>query len=252
MSIPTLFFLHHLGGSRRTWTPVLELLADAVPVVAMDLPGFGDAARTHGYTVADMVHAVTRTIRSHNPRHWLIVGHSMGAKVATAVARAVEDGDTGLAGLSGLILIAGSPPGPEPMEREKRDTLLSWFQGDKESSRREAERYVEESVSRPLTAERFELAVRDVLRANRAAWVAWLESGSREDWAGRVGRLHTPALVIAGEEDDALGPAAQRQWMLPHLHQPSLTTLSGTGHLLPLECPNVLAPRILEHAALVR
>lgn len=252
MSVPTVFFLHYLGGSRRTWTPVLDLMSDAVPVVAVDLPGFGDAARTHGYAVSEMADAVMHAIRRHQPRHWLLVGHSMGAKVAAVVARTAEDGGSGLGGLAGLVLAAGSPPGPEPMDREKRDTLLSWFQGDKASSRHEAERYVQDNVSRPLAPDCFDLAVRDVLRANRAAWVAWLESGSREDWSDRVGVLSTPTLVLAGAEDDALGPAAQRQLVLPHLRQPVIETLHGVGHLLPLERPDTLAPRILEHAALVR
>ena len=43
--------------------------------------------------------------------------HSMGAKVGLAVAWRVEDRE---AGIAGLVLLAGSPPSPEPMEEERR------------------------------------------------------------------------------------------------------------------------------------
>ncbi len=205
----TIYLLHYLGGSRREWRRVTELLRSNVRVIALDLPGFGESAGTPGYTVAEMAAAVARAVRVRDPGRWIIAAHSMGAKVAAVVARSAEDGAAGLDGLAGTILVAGSPPAPEPMPEQQRQMMLGWFAGDPESNRADARQYVDANSGPALTADDAELAVADALRANRAAWVAWLEAGSREDWSARVGVLQTPALIIAGADDENLGPSAQ-------------------------------------------
>ena len=83
---PTLFCLHALGMSRLEYGPVTDALGDDVEVVALDLPGFGDATTVDGVTVDDMVRQVTRQIRRHGATRWLLVGHSMGGMAITQAA----------------------------------------------------------------------------------------------------------------------------------------------------------------------
>ncbi len=246
--LPTVFLLHYLGGSAREWSAVTALLAGHFRCVAIDLPGFGDAADRPGYSVAEMADAVSEAIRAENPPRWVLVGHSMGAKVATLVARRAEDGAEELAGLSHLVLLAGSPPAPEPMDETRRKTMMSWFSADGAASRAEAQSFVDASVGQALPTALNGPAVDDVLRTCRAAWLAWLESGSREDWADRIGVLRTPALIVAGEKDADLGPAAQASLMARHFASPRLSTLSGAGHLLPMERPAEVARLVADHA----
>lgn len=247
---PTVFCLHYLGGSAREWAPVAARL-EGLACVAIDLPGFGDAARTPGYSLADMAAFVGRAIRSAAPGRWILVGHSMGAKVAAVVAREAEDGAPGLAGLAGLVLIAGSPPGPEPMPHEQRQTMLSWFAGDADSRRAQAQQYIAANAGADLDVGLADEAVADVLRADRAAWLAWLEKGSLEDWSSRVGILQTPTVVVAGSTDENLGPAAQHDLMAPHFAHVRSVTLAGAKHLLPLERAPEIAGLIEQHVAAV-
>ena len=85
----------------------------------------------------------------------------------------------------------------------------------------------------PSTRERRE----DVLRSSEAAFASWLTTGSKEDLTSRVGTLAVPALVLAGTEDAALGPDAQRKSTLPYFENVELVVLDGCGHLAPLERP---------------
>ena len=245
---PTLFLIHFLGGSGREWSEVTSLLAESFRCVAIDLPGFGDAAGRPGYSVAAMADAVSEAVRAANPQRWVLVGHSMGAKVATVVAHRAENGAEGLAGLSHLVLLAGSPPAPEPMDETRRKTMLSWFSADVVTSRTQAQSFIDDSVGQPLPQALNGQAVDDVLRIHRAAWLAWLESGSLEDWTDRIGVLRTPALIVAGEKDTDLGSAAQERLMARHFESTRLSTLSGAGHLLPMERPTEVARLILDHA----
>ena len=245
---PHLFLLPFLAATGRQWAGVMARLEDRFRCVPIDLPGFGDAAGQAGYGVAEMADAVAGIVRRHAPRRWLIAGHSMGGKVAAVVARRAEDGEGGLSGLAGLVLVAASPPCPEPMDEGERARMRSWFAGDAEARLRQARDYVAANAGGPLDPAVLEGAAADVARMDRAAWVAWLDGGSREDWSERIGVLRTPALVIAGETDPALGPEAQRRHVVPHLAAHRLEVLPGAGHLLPLERPAELARLVADHA----
>ena len=247
---PTVYCLHYLGGSARAWTQVAALMRHA-HVVALDLPGFGSSTDVVGYSVAEMATTIAHKIGAGSPQRWLLAGHSMGAKVAAAIARRAEDGEASLAGLVGLVLVAGSPPSPEPKPDEQRSTMLAFFVGDEDANRADARRYVSQNVASPLDPAREATASDDALRMQRAAWRAWLEVGSREDWSERIGTLQTPALIIAGERDENLGRDAQETLMVPHFANVELRTLAGAKHLLPIERPHEVARAIDELAARV-
>ena len=244
---PLLVCLHWLGGSGRTWDLVAARLEPEIRLLGIDLPGFGDAAHLSGASVAAMADHVAQVVRSAGAGRWMLAGHSMGAKVALAVARQAEDGAPGLGGLSHLVLLAGSPPAPEPMDEARRQEMLGWFAGSPETSRAEAQQLIDGSVGAPLDPAGKARVSEDMLRLNREAWVAWLERGSREDWIDRIGVLATPALVIAGEKDGDLGPAGQKRLMTRHLARLDFVVLPGVGHLAPVERPDEVARLIAAH-----
>ncbi|MCJ2123306.1 alpha/beta hydrolase [Methylobacterium sp. J-077] len=248
MSAPDLLFsLHFLGGSARTWAPVSRALGDAPVCVPVDLPGFGNAAGATGFSVAAMADHVAAVIRSRAPARFAIAGHSMGAKVALALARRSEDGEPGLEGLTDLILISGSPPSPEPIPEDRRAKMIAWIDADPETRLREAKAFVRANVGASLDPETEASAVADVLQAAPDAWKAWLQSGANEDLSRRIGILSTPALILAGSEDADLGADAQRALMAPHLAHYRVVTVDGVGHLLPLERPEALADLLRTH-----
>lgn len=265
---PLLVLLHWLGGSGRTWTEVAEVASECgYRVASIDLPGFGEAAavpnhvqgeNSDAHSVEAMATAVTTTITSLRTdrdlmgRPWLMGGHSMGGKVAAVVARRAADGEAGLEGLRGLLLVSPSPPSPEPMPGGKREELLASLgqrTGDDSEDRKRAAKFLLSNTGKLALPP--EIAARsedDLLRMSRAAFRHWLESGSKEDWSERVGVLPFPALILAGSEDAALGPQAQREHTLPRFHEAKLVTLRGCGHLGPLERPAEVVLRFVEFA----
>jgi pimeloyl-ACP methyl ester carboxylesterase len=239
--------LHFLGGSARSWSEVVAKLAWRFSCLSLDLPGFGCAADAGAYTVEAMADDVAARVRRLGLGRWTIAGHSMGAKVAAVLARRAEDGEAGLEGLRGLVLVAGSPPSPEPMEDDKRQAMLGWFTGGEAAWPDQARGYIDANLAAPLDPAVHERAVADVLRMQPDAWAAWLHNGSREDWSDRVGLLRTPAAILYGAEDAALGEAAQRRLMAPHFASHRLVKLTGAAHLLPMERPDAVAELIADH-----
>ena len=237
----TVVLLHALGGSARSFDLVAERLA-GIDAVTLDLPGFGGAVEAEGFGVAEMAAGVIAAVAARTPERWMLVGHSMGGKVAAAVARAAAEG-AAPDGLSGLVLLAASPPAPEPMGERRRADMLGWLAGGPIGDR-DARAFVDANTARTLPTSLRAATAADVRRSSRRAWTAWLESGSREDWRGRVGTLPYPALIAAGADDGDLGEAAQRRLNAPHYAEAEVAVIAGAAHLLPLERPDAVAALI--------
>ncbi len=252
---PLVLLIHWLGGSSLSWKEVGDGLAQGgLRCVAVDLPGFGRSAGAQDFSISTMVGELVeaaRALREGKPgAPWFLAGHSMGGKLATLVARAAEDGTEGLEDLRGMVLLSPSPPGPEPMKESKREEMLEDLGPrtlGEPKRRKNAEEFVDDNTGRlPLLNQVHTRTVEDLLHMNSEAFVAWLDRGSKEDWSARVGVLKTPALVLAGTEEAALGPDAQAIATLPHFENATFVPLEGGGHLAPLERPDEVIDRMLE------
>lgn len=248
---PTLFLLHALGSSAREWDSVIRQLDDRFDCVALDLPGFGDRTDDPRTDVAQMLDWLSDEVRARAPDAWMIVGHSMGGKLATLLTARAEAGAIGLSALAGTVLVAGSPPTPEPMAENRRAEMVGWF-ADGPPTEDQARRFVRANIAGDLPPLLFDAAVADVQRSGRHAWLAWLERGSREDWSDRVGRLNTPALVVAGADDGDLGEEAQRRLNAPLYVRAMVEVVADAAHLIPYEQSRALAALIDAHWAHAR
>ncbi|MGN6325382.1 alpha/beta fold hydrolase [Pseudolysinimonas sp.] len=241
---PTIFALPALGSGARSFEPLAAALAADADLVAIDLPGFGGRSAADGTTVDEMVALVLREIRRRQPHRWLLLGHSMGGKIASLVAARTLSGDAPLFGLAGVVLLAGSPPSPEPMDEDRRERMLSWTADGSRLNAAQIREFIDGNVGAPLPDDRDALMRELLAAADPEAWTAWLQRGSREDRSAETGVLDLPALVIAGGEDADLGEEAQRAVNGPVYPRARFATLDGAGHLLPLERPDEVAAAI--------
>ncbi|MEP9400550.1 alpha/beta hydrolase [Sphingomonas silueang] len=249
MTQPTLVFLHALGASGREWDLVRAHLPDH-RCIALDLAGFGARADAGYADVATMADSLADQIRARELAACVLVGHSMGGKIVTLVAARAASGEQGLAGILGVVLVAASPPAPEPIADDRRARMIGWV-ATGPVARADAETFVDANCAARLPDPVRERAIADVERSNREAWLGWLERGSREDWTARVGTVAIPALILAGAEDGDLGEAAQRALNLPHYPHGTVAAIDGAAHLIPYEQPEALAKAIAGHGAAV-
>lgn len=243
---PTLFLLHALGSSAAEWSDVQQALGDGYRCVALDLPGFGTRRADDDFAVEQMADNICHAIRADGATAWMIVGHSMGGKLATIVAARAMSGEQGLSGLAGVVLVAASPPSPEPMDEARRARMLQWWETGTIAPQHAVE-FIEANTASALGSPALNQAMADVCRSSADAWRAWLQRGSLEDWSAFVGTLEVPALLLAGACDGDLGADAQRRLNLPHLANVRLAVVDGAAHLIPYEQPRVLADHIARH-----
>jgi pimeloyl-ACP methyl ester carboxylesterase len=228
---PTLLFLHHFGGSGRSWRGVIDRLPGHYCCIAPDLPGFGSASGCPGpFTTSASADGIIALIEELGLRDYRLIGHSMGGKIALAVAARAPEG------LRALILLSPSPPTPEPIENSDRAHLLaSW--GDRDAMTT----LIEKITARPLSVADREQHLADMLATSKPAWEAWLNHGSREDISASLVKIGIPISIVSGEGDETIPGDVLRGELLQRAPRATLEIVPGAGHLLPVEAPDEVA-----------
>lgn len=233
----TLVFLHMFGGSIRTWASVVDRLAGERRCIAIDLPGFGDSEPLADPGVAATARVLRDFLGALGVDRCTVLGHSMGGKLAMALAAR----DPGR--VDGLILVEPSPLEPEPTKPDKQaKTLAAW--GDPAA----VAALIDGLPRRPIDASLRGQLLEDHLRSARIAWDWWVRQGSQEDLRGLAPLIRARALVIRGGDDPVFDLAIHRR-LADSLPRGEIESLRGVGHLAPLEAPGDLAECIGRHAA---
>lgn len=235
INAPALVFLHYWGGSSRTWRHVTQSLGPAFRTIALDQRGWGQSDKPPGgYTLATLADDAQRLIESLGLDHYVLVGHSMGGKVAQLLASRHP------AGLTGLVLVAPSPPSPMNVPLAVRQDMVNAY--DSRGSILATVRQV--LAASPLQPDDLETVVQDSLRGAPAAKVAWPMAASQEDICAQAALIRVPTLVISGEKDQVDPPAVLQQELMTRIPHATLHMLPGIGHLSPLEAPGDLSDLI--------
>jgi pimeloyl-ACP methyl ester carboxylesterase len=84
---PALVLIHGLGGSTRWWDALVPMLARSHRVIRIDLLGHGQSAKPagDGYAIPLQGARVGAALEQLGVRHAIVVGHSTGGSVATAL-----------------------------------------------------------------------------------------------------------------------------------------------------------------------
>ncbi|MBB3212702.1 pimeloyl-ACP methyl ester carboxylesterase [Herbaspirillum sp. Sphag1AN] len=235
-----LVFLHYWGGSTRTWHHVTHALSDAYRTICMDHRGWGQSdAPEEGYGLADLAADAQGVIDALNLRRYVLVGHSMGGKVAQLLAAQQP------AGLAGLVLVAPSPPQPLSMPPEARAMMTDAY-----TTRINVEMSINHVLTaKPLSPADREQVIQDSLRGATQAKVAWPQSTSLEDITSQVAAIKVPTIVIAGEADRVDSVDLLQRELLSRVTHARLHVVPGTGHLSMLESPEEVTRLIREFVA---
>jgi pimeloyl-ACP methyl ester carboxylesterase len=101
---PAVVFVHGWQADRSVWSEVAAALGPRVRSIAVDLPGFGESNTLPGpFTVERFAEDLRALIETLGAAPAIVVGHSMGGKVASRLAIAAPEV------VGGLVLIAPVP-----------------------------------------------------------------------------------------------------------------------------------------------
>lgn len=240
---PALVFVHHWGGSSRTWAGVVARLQGRFRCIAIDARGAGDSAvPARGYGTRDHASDVRGVVDALRLPRYVVVGHSMGGKAAQVLAARRPPG------LVGIALIASSPPSPMVIDEAQREQMKRAY------ADRGAVEWSLDNVllGTAVSTEVREQLIADALRLGPEAVEGWVERGSREDFSDMAADIEVPVLIVAGELDRVDPLAVVKSHLLPHYPSARVELLPGKGHLLPVEAPAEIAAAVGAFAAGLR
>lgn len=236
---PALVFLHYWGGSARTWDLVVDRLAGR-DMLTVDFRGWSRSRDLAGpCTLRRLAGDTLAVIADAGVTDHVLVGHSMGGKVAQLIAA------TRPAGLRGIILVGSAPAKPAAgVTPEYRETLSHAYDSDES---------VAGARDRILTATELPESIKSQITADSragtdAARTEWPLRGIAEDIREHTRMISVPSLVVAGENDRVEPVDVLVDNLLPYLSEGHLTVIPDTGHLIPLEAPADLVDAITAFA----
>ena len=241
---PGLVLVHGTGATGQgTWGPLVETLSNQYTIVAPDLPGSGDTRDPGGpITIRDLVAHVVAAALDAGLDSFHLIGHSLGAVVATATASLHPDMVRSLTAHAGWIkpdpqmvfqfelwkqLVLTDPAAMARvllLTAMGKDTLHAW---DRTGFEQAAEAFT------------------DLLDGAKDGFARQSEADMTIDITDFLPNVTAPTLIISSADDRIVPPHHQYELAerIPHA---TLLRVPG-GHGLPAENPTLLATKITEY-----
>ncbi|KAJ5639303.1 uncharacterized protein N7484_007165 [Penicillium longicatenatum] len=272
---PLLVLLHYWGGSTETWHRLTELdsptsLSAIYPTVAIDLRGWGESSQLPSSMAVDSAQAFsikamafdvgtvlqrmksdadTKGMFDHG---FILVGHSMGAKVALATASNLHQL---FPELKGFVLIAPAPVTPMILPPDIIKMRQAAYDCEAHVRGAMAHDLAQEGM---LSASDADLVVRGSLKGHPLAKKSWPGYAMQEDVSelvrgalGQARRADSPlkAVVIYGGNDPVEPKERVMGEVVPFLEKCGVDIISANGaenakHLIPLESPEMVYNQI--------
>ena len=249
--------LHGMGGTGAIWRPIGSDLEDHFSILAPDQRGHGGSqtVTTPHFHPLDFGRDVLETMKSRNFEPAWVVGHSMGARTACAVAKLNPQAVAGLVLIDlGFIGLAGGGFG------ENLSTLLKNLPMQF-TSREAAKAYLSTNSPDPSISQ-YLLAVSQPLDPknpsgdisfpfNRDALLATIDSArliSLREWVHDFGQNGLPVLVLRGEKSKVWSHSDYETEKRLCARYPNIIfeEFSGAGHGLPFEKRKEFTKRLRE------
>jgi pimeloyl-ACP methyl ester carboxylesterase len=248
---PPIVLLHGFGASLHWWDRMIPLLARHHRVIRIDLLGFGGSEKPKsGYSMEDQGRLVALALGELQVQGAVVVGHSMGFDVATALASESSElvdrlvdidsaPDPSFGGLPFVAKLTFTPVIGQALRRISPDFAI--------------EDGYEQAVAHGYDLGDFSEQVIDDYRA--MTYTSYDRSAAESDDYGdelplddRVRNAAVPLLVIFGEEDQLYDDPTAAAEAYRDVPGARITVLPGVGHSPNLEQPVRTARLILGFA----
>ncbi|MFD0312864.1 alpha/beta fold hydrolase [Streptomyces flavalbus] len=227
---PALLLIHGSASSTRSWNPLVPLLSGSHRVIRIDLLGHGRSAKPtdRGYALPDQARRAGAVLDRLGVERAVVVGHSSGGAVATALAEQRAD-------LVTALVLINTGPRLDAFIAPRTDAigLARWPPTDEQ-----IRHFASTGVSRPGYQIPSELLdevrcmTHHTLTRTMQATRDYLERQALPD---RLAALGKPLLVIFGEEDRRWRSSSAADYRL--VPGAKVELLPGLGHSPLLEDP---------------
>ncbi len=236
---PRIALIHSLALDRTFWDGVVPLLTPHADVLAYDCRGHGQSARVRMTYTPELFAGDLANLLDHvGWRRAIIAGCSMGGCVAQAFAGAYPERAQALAVMDSTAWYG--PTAPRDW-RERAATAAT--KGLSALIGFQATRWVSDAFReqhQDVMQKHIDVFLANDVECYRATCQMLGDADLRHYQAA----MRLPVSVIVGEEDYAT-PVAMSEQLHEALRNATLSVLPNVRHLTPIECPELIAEKIL-------
>jgi N-formylmaleamate deformylase len=235
-------FLHGISSYSRSFAPLLELMPPQLYCLALDIRGRGQSSWPKrgcrlGDYVGDLLNVLNALI--DNPLAPVLVGHSMGARIAAAFASRYSSL------ISGMVLI--DPPVNGPGQRPRYPLPVTMYLEQKaavEEGRMDDFR----RLLPTFTEEKLQERAEEYRNVSQDAIIETYESLVKEPFQVYVKAATCPILLLAAEHGDTIrdGELEVLKAINPRLRAEKVP---GVGHMIYKDAPQKTADYIVRFVA---
>jgi 3-oxoadipate enol-lactonase len=237
---PRIALIHSLALDRSIWDRVVPLLTPHADVLTFDCRGHGQSTRVKMKYTPELFAGDLASLLDHV--HWprvTVAGCSMGGCIAQAFAGVYPGRVEALA-----VIDSTAWYGPTAPKDWRERAAIAATKGFAALSAFQATRWVSDAF-REAHPEVIR-AHMDVFLANDVdCYAATCEMLGDADLRHYQAAMRMPVSVIVGEEDYAT-PVAMSEQIKQAVPHATLAVLPNVRHITPVECPAIIAEKILE------
>lgn len=241
---PALLILHGLLGSTRNWQTVAKPLSEHFSVHTLDLRNHGESPWAPSMAYPEMAADVIRWMDAHNIENAVLMGHSLGGKVAMRVAHDFPDR------LSRLIVVDIAPKAYPHAWLSEIKALMD-LSPDQLASRQAAEdaltpavpdwalrKFLLTNLSRDEAtgALRRQSNLSVIYASLPALFLSSIDTGAV---------ISTPSLFIKGDKSSYVTPQDE-QAIANQFPNSSLIAIPNAGHNVHFDNPNAFVQSIVD------
>ena len=232
---PDLVVLHSLLAERSAFDRVAPALSSTRRLWLVNLPGYG-ASRPAGTSVEDYAERIAALLRSLKLEHPDILGNGFGGFIAVALA--ARHGALVRRLIAAPALAAFPEPAKQPLRGLAERVAKEGMSGalDVAIRRMFPERFI---AANPSVVEERKQAL---MKADPACFRTACLALAKLDLSPVLGKIASPVLVMAGNEDATTPPALARE-LAAKIPNAEFRELDGCGH-----CPQIEKPALFVQA----
>ncbi len=230
---PALVLLHGIGSNAQSWSGQIDGFAKRFRVIAWNAPGYADSTELPKQrpSVIDYAQVLNEFLSSLQVESCCIVGHSLGALIASAFAAKFDNK------VNAMVLANSAMgyncEGAQILPESLRHRVLK-------ISRQGPEKFAEERAPR-LLSENASEETKDFVQANmtslsipgyvQAAWML-----AQADITSYAASIAVPTLVLTSSCDEVMPSSGSKRLAekIPHCN---FASIAGAGHASYLEAP---------------
>lgn len=238
---PLIFFIHGLGADSDMWGfQTLALMEAGMRPVTVDLPGFGKTSMdSKKWKFKEITHRLAETVARITSEKVIVAGLSLGGVFAQNLALEYPERIRGL-------VLASTCTYLRP--KTWRNWVYLLGRGMKvllKNPAAQAEQVADHLFPDTSQAVYHDIVVEKIKQANPTAYRNAMKSLILFDNREKIRRLNLPVLVITGEKDGTIPPAAQTEMagLIPGARQ---VILPCAGHAVNIDQPELFNLHLLE------